>query len=130
MFDSIKKCLLALVLAATLPLLCACHENPPQEQLYGRLFDHFASFGFACTLQEMEPEREVPIYKASAWQKLMLDGEEVLLYFDESNRADYLSEPIDESVYGHTTRFGLRFVLVYPGEDERVLEALNAIENE
>ena len=118
------------MLALLLPVLCACHENPSQEALYSRMFAHFERFGFPCTLQEVEPEREVPIYKASAWRKLMLNEEEVLVYFDDSNRADYLSEPIDESVYGYVTRFGLRFVLVYPGHDAAVLEALNAIENE
>ena len=118
------------MLAAMLVLLCACHENPSQEQLYSKLFAHFESYGFTCQLQPVEAERDVPIYKASAWQKLMLDGEEVLVYFDDSNRADYLSEPIDENVYGQVTRFGLRFVLVYPGNDARVLEAFEAISNE
>ena len=56
----------------------------------------------------------------------MVDDEEVLVYFDESNRADYLSEPIDET-YGHVARFGLRFVVVYPGMDEGVIEALESM---
>lgn len=125
-----KRIYLLLMLVCMLPMLCACHENPPQEKLYSKLFAHFESFGFSCELQPVEADRDVPIYKASAWQKLMLDGEEVLVYFDDSNRADYLSEPIDETVYGHVTRFGLRFVLVYPGDDAGVLEALEAITNE
>lgn len=61
----------------------------------------------------------------------MLDGrEEVLVYFDESNRADYLSGRVDTERYGLATRFGLRFVLVYGGADEGVREALETIPNE
>ena len=64
-------------------------------------------------------------------QQALLDGlEEVLVYFDESNRADYLSGRVDAERYGLATRFGLRFVLVYGGEDEGVREALENIPNE
>ncbi len=107
----------------------ACHENPSQEQLYSKLFAHFESFGLACELQPIEEEQPVPIYKAAAWQKLMLNGEEVLVYFDDSNRADYMSTFVDEETFGPAWRFGLRFVLVYGGNDPDVLDALNAIEN-
>ena len=125
----IKKVLLAAVLALVLFTLCACHENPSQEQLYSKLFAHFASHGFTCELKPVEDDRPVPIYKAAAWQSLMLDVEEVLVYFDDSNRADYLSTFVDEETFGTAWRFGLRFVLVYDGDDPAVLDALNAIEN-
>jgi len=69
----------------------------------------------------------VPIYKASSWKKLMLSDEEVLVYFDESNRADYLVSGIDPAGYSFVGPFGLRFVLVYQGADSGVLEALNAM---
>lgn len=50
--------------------------------------------------------RDVPIAGPEAWDSLMLDGrEEVLVYFDESNRADYLSGRVD------TERYGLQPVL-------------------
>ena len=125
-----KRLALVLMLLTLAAAACACHENPPQEQLYARLFAHFESFGYACSLQEVEAQRDVPIYQPSVWKKLMLDGEEVLVYFDESNRADYLSAGIDEEAWGYVTRFGLRFVLVYAGDDAGVLKALSAIENE
>ena len=130
MMKPIKRLMLGLVLAALLPALCGCHENPSQEQLYSKLFAHFENHGFVCRLEPLEPERDAPIYKASAWQKLLLDEEEVLVYFDDSNRADYLSGFVDEETFGPAWRFGLRFVLVYDGANARVLEALNAIENE
>lgn len=130
MMKQTKKRILACLLAVMMIVLCGCHQNPPQEQLYSKLFSHFANYGFACKLQPIELQRKVPIYKASAWQSLWLDGEEVLVYFDDSNRADYLSTFVDESVYGPAWCFGLRFVLVYNGENAKVLEALNAIVNE
>ena len=86
-----KKCLLALVLLATALCLCSCKENPTGEELFGKLVGHFASSGFTCVLEPVEAGRAVPIYNASVWYSLKLDGEEVLVYFDESNRADYLS---------------------------------------
>ena len=130
MMKPTKRMLLSGMLAVILLAVCACHANPPHEQLYSRLFAHFEQYGFACKLAPLDPEREVPIYKASAWQTLLLNMEEVLLYFDDSNRADYLSTFVDETVFGPVWRFGLRFVLVYNGCDTNVLEALNAIENE
>lgn len=125
-----KRLALILMLAAVMTVICACHENPPADQLYQKLFSHFEDYGFTCELRPVDGERPVPIYRASAWQSLMLGGEEVLLYFDDSNRADYLSSFVDEEAFGKAWRFGLRFVLVYGGADADVLEALNAIENE
>jgi len=124
----IKKLSLLLLLTAVLFALCACHNNPSQEQLFRKMFAHFENHGFVCSLQPVAPEREVPIYKASAWQSLWLDGEEVLVYFDDSNRADYLSTFVNEEAFGSAWCFGLRFVLVYNGKEPTVLQALNAID--
>jgi len=123
-----KKQMLFVLVLALAALLCACRQNPSEEELFSKLTAHFEERGYTCALarlDETDPERDVPIYKPSAWHRLVLnDTEEVLVYFDESNRADYLSEPVDESVYGHTARFGLRFVVLYPGEDAGIHRAL------
>ena len=130
MMKQIKKGCLAAMLILVMVTICACHENPSQEQLYSKLFSYFENRGLVCELQPLEQEREVPIYKASAWKKMLLNEEEVLVYFDDSNRADYLSSFVDEDVFGSVWRFGLRFVMVYNGTNPDVLDALNAIENE
>ena len=123
-----KKWLLTLLMALMLLCLCSCKENPTGEELFGKLIAHFADRGFTCQLEPLEAERPAPIYNASVWYSLKLnDAEEVLVYFDESNRADYLSGFVDESKWGRVAQFGLRFVLVYSGEDAAVLEALNAL---
>lgn len=124
-----KKCLLALVLLLAALCLCSCKENPSGEDLFEKLVAHFAGRGFTCALEPVETGRDVPIYNGSVWCSLKLNGEEVLVYFDESNRADYLSGFVDEERYGRVERFGLRFVLVYAGDDPAVHEALDAMDS-
>ena len=105
MKKQIKRLALILLLAVILTTVCACRENPTQDQLYSKLFAHFETYGFSCTLQHVDPERQVPIYKASAWQSLLLGEEELLVYFDESNRADYLSTFVEEETFGSAWQF-------------------------
>lgn len=124
-----KKTALAALILCVL-LLTGCRQNPTEEQLFAKLIAHFEDRGYVCTLSPLtqtQPDRDVPIYRAEVWRRLMADDEEVLVYFDESNRADYLSASIDESVYGHVSRFGLRFVVVYSGEDRGIIEALESM---
>ena len=130
MKKQIKRLLLGALMAVVLCTACACHSNPTQEQLYSKLFAHFESRGFTCRLLPLEEDRTVPIYRAKAWNALMLGDEEVLVYFDDSNRSDYLSAFVDEETFGQVWQFGLRFVLVYNGESADVLSALNEIEQE
>ena len=95
---------LVCLLAACLGLVCACAANPPREELYQKLLDYFENLGYACELSPLaDSGRDVPIAGPEAWDSLVLDDrEEVLVYFDESNRADYLSGRVD------TERYGLR----------------------
>ena len=126
-----KLALLALAVLA-LCALSGCKQNPSEEKLYAKLIGRFENAGYACALSKLEesdPGRDVPIYNASVWHRLTVDGEEILVYFDESNRADYLCGRVDEEKYGHAARFGLRFVLVYPGDDEGVLKVLKSLED-
>ncbi len=116
------------MLTACLLLLCACKQNPTQEALYQPLEMHFAQYGFVCEWHGVAQDRSVPIYNASVWRSLNLGGEEVLVYFDESNRADYQADGVERDGYSFVGHFGLRFVLVYEGQDVKVLEALNAME--
>lgn len=123
-----KRFCAAALLLILLLALCGCKQNPSQQQLYAKLLDYFARQGYTCQLSSATEDLQVPIYQPQAWRTLTLNGtEQVLVYFDESNRADYLSEGIDTEEYGYVTRFGLRFVLVYPGQDEGVISALQAI---
>ena len=97
--------------------------NPTAQERSRKLKTYLEDLGFTVVIEPMAQDRTAPIYKPSAWESWQLDGEELLVYFDESNRADYLAGQIDES-FGVSARFGLRFVLVYAGEQEAILSML------
>lgn len=127
MFQKHRKSILWLMLLLSLLLLCSCKENPSEEVLKARLIGHFEARGYTCSFEAAPLERSVPIYNASAWEVMHLGQEEVLVYFDESNRADYLADGIDPAGYTFVGQLGLRYVLAYEGQDEDVLEALRAM---
>lgn len=123
----LKRCAIALLVALTALALGGCKQNPAQEQLYGKLFAAFEDAGYSCTLEDVPEGAQVGIYDATVWKILRVGDEQVLVYFDESNRADYLVTMIDESAYGYVTHFGQRFVLSYSGRDQTLLALLEAM---
>ncbi len=108
-------------------LLCACAKTP--QNLYTKLLDRFAQAGYTATLVPVPEGQPVGIMDASYWQQLAIDGidQPVLVYFDESNRADYLQTFVDASQFGYVTRFGQRFVLSYAGTDAGILTLLQSL---
>lgn len=124
-----KKILLACCLLLCC-LLCGCAKNPSQEKLYAKLLDHFEAAGCTAVLSSVPEGQPVGIADASRWQQLTFaEGKEpVLVYFDESNRADYLKTFVDPSAFGLVTRFGQRFVLTYNGSDEAVIALLREMD--
>ncbi len=121
-----RKGLLAMLLALCFSL-CACAGNPSQDKLYAKLISRFTDAGCSVTLAPVPQGQPVGIADASRWQQLLVDGEAVLVYFDESNRADYLQTFVDAEAFGLVTRFGQRFVLTYAGENQRVLAVLEQL---
>ncbi len=118
-----KHAALCCLLACCL-LLCACAKNPTQERLYAKLLARFTDAGYTVTLAPVPEDHPVGIADASRWQQLTVGEETVLVYFDESNRADYLKTFVDQEQFGLVTRFGQRFVLTYAGTDEALIELL------
>lgn len=118
-----RKAAAALMLSLCL-LLCACGRQQPASDPYGKLTAYFTDAGFACAPDDEAPVDDPAIWEASAWRALDVGGETVYVYFDESNRADYLLAQIDQERFGFTARFGLRFILNYRGDNEAVLQAL------
>lgn len=120
--------LAVLLLAAYLSGGCA-HSTPDREN---KLLVCFEGLGYSCEIRPMEAgEREVPIYDASVWQLLTLDGSyELLVYFDESNRADYHLRRLDRALWPHAARLGLRYLVVYQGADPGVAAALEKLQNQ
>lgn len=124
--ERLKRASAGALLVLCLLLFTGCMTRTSPEHLSDKLRAYLQDAGFSIVISPMDESREAPIYKPKAWECWSLDGEELLVYFDESNRADYLSSGIDPK-FGQAWRFGLRYVLVYAGSDARVLDALNAI---
>lgn len=116
-----KQWLLALICCL---LLCSCAQNPTQEKLYAKLLSRFTDAGYTVSMTPVAEDQPVGIADASRWQQLMVGEETVLVYFDESNRADYLKTFVDAEQFGLVTRFGQRFVLTYAGSDEALIALL------
>lgn len=124
-----KRRLLAVLLLCL--LLCSCAKNPTQEQLYAKLIDRFAQAGCPVTLAAVPEGQAVGIADASCWMQLCFADEAetpVLVYFDESNRADYLKTFVDPEAFGLVTRFGQRFVLTYIGSNDAVTALLKTMD--
>ena len=122
-----KRILLAGLLVFCL-LLCACAQNPTQEKLYAKLLSVFTDAGYSVSLSTVSEGQPVGIADASRWQQLTVGEETVLVYFDESNRADYLKTFVDQEQFGLVTRFGQRFVLTYAGDDAALIRLLQAMD--
>ena len=119
---------LAVILSACL-LLCACTQNPTQEKLYAKLLSCFADAGYTVSLAPVDDGVPVGIVDTTRWQQLMVGEETVLVYFDESNRADYLKTFVDQEQFGLVTRFGQRFVLTYAGDDAALIQLLQEMDH-
>ena len=122
---------LALALLLSLALLAAltsCQKR--EEQAYFQpLTDFLTSRGYEHTLEPLADQagsKNVPIYDESVWYSLQIGTEDVLVYFDSSNRAKHLADQFcrdDES--RKVIYVGLRFILCYSGVDERILQLMD-----
>lgn len=124
---NINRKLTALLLLALILLLCGCKQNPSQESLDAKLLSYLTDKGYACQWLPAAVIDDPAIYDASAWRVLQVGADTVYVYYDESNRADYLSGQIDADAYGYATHFGLRYVLNYRGDDPGLLLTLQTI---
>lgn len=123
----LKRYAITLLIILSCFTLSGCKQNPTQEQLYQKLFAAFEDAGYSCTLTDVPEGVTVGIYDTTVWKALKVGDEQVLVYFDESNRADYLTTMIDEADYTCVTHFGQRFVLTYHGQDEKLIKLLEAM---
>ncbi len=123
----IKRIKAIAILVVVCLCLCSCSAAPRAEQLDKKIFDFFTERGLSCERANDAVIENPAIYDESVWYALNVNGEAVYVYFDESNRADYLSSGIDQGLYGYSTAFGLRYVLNYRGSDGKVLDALEAM---
>lgn len=121
---------LLLLLLCSLFLLTGCHSTPELSVLLKPLLTKAEEAGYSCSLLPLAQTgdmTEVAIYDSSVWYQLLLNQEEVLVYFDSSNRASYLIEQFcNGKNLGYFGAVGLRFIVNYRGTDPDVLAFLQS----
>lgn len=126
------KFLRILFLLCALFLLVSSCTAQPLENKFQAFVNWLGDHGYSSTytpLADSGNEVDVPIFNETVWYLFALEGgEELLVYFDTSNRAKQLAEQFcSNPSYGKTAAFGLRFIVNYRGNDEGVLSLLEEI---
>jgi len=123
--------LLILFVAIMLLILLTSGQKRDEQAYFKPLTDFLASCGYAYSLESLKDQvgsRDVPIYNETVWYSLRIgaDEEEVLVYFDSSNRAKQLADQFcrgDES--RKVVHVGMRFILCYQGTDEGIVRLMD-----
>ena len=120
------------VILVILILLVAtsCQKQISLEQRYDEVISYFASRGINGRIDDAKENQRVAIYLPSAWKVFTYNNEEILVYFDESNRADYLSSIVDSSVFPYVANMGLRYVFTYSGNNNEIIQEFTALNND
>ena len=116
-----------LLLALVLMLVFSPGAQEPQDY-FRPLLDFPARYGYSPVLAPLNlpPDTKIPIYDQTVWHGLTLNGETLWVYFDTSNRANYLAQQFcTDEAYGKVIYVGLRFILCYPGGDEKILSIMD-----
>lgn len=122
----------AMLLIIVLLACTGCGKQTVDKQL-ATLSKALDEAGYACTitpLSEVAPDTDVPIHDATVWYSVKLGEEELLVYFDSSNRAKQLAKQFcTDPAYGRTIAYGLRYIISYQGSDTEVDRLLDSLEN-
>lgn len=128
-----KPVRLAALLAAMLLVMSGCQGASQLDKLTA-LADWITGQGYACAYDPQiraAADAAVPIGDPSLWIPFQVEGEELLVYFDTSNRAKQLARQFCAGEdYGTCAAFGLRFIVNYRGTEPRILALLSAMEAE
>ena len=88
----------------------------------------FENGGFSVSLSEVSDGTTVAIGENCRWKALNTEsGDEVLVYFDDSNRAEYLAGMVEPGPYGQIFWYGQRYILTYAGSSQALLEFLHSL---
>lgn len=121
---------LAAVLAGMLLALSGCQEASQLDKL-SALEKWITGQGYECIYDPSLRAAEgtpVPIGDASLWIPFQVQGEELLVYFDTSNRAKQLARQFAaHEAYGTSAAFGLRFIVNYRGTDPNIFALLESM---
>jgi hypothetical protein len=129
-----KKKAFGVFLLATALAFTSCQKR--DEQAYFQpLADFLTAHGYGEyalePLADQAGNTSVPIYDATVWHSLRIGTEELLVYFDSSNRAKQLADQFcreDESQ--KVIYVGLRFIICYAGADEGIIALMDEWQKE
>lgn len=126
----IKRMLAAGLLLCLFVSLSACQKQTLSEQ-FQTLSQALNDRGYSHTViavPTLGQHFDVPIYDDSVWYMVTIDDEYLLVYFDSSNRAKQLAQQFcDDPSYGKSVAYGLRYILLYQGEDAAILQMLDEL---
>ena len=118
----------AVLLFLCLILLTGCFHATALKDPYRQIMQAFETGGFPVSLAEVSAETSVAIGETARWKALRTEeGEEILVYFDDSNRAEYLAGMVEPGVYGAIFWYGQRYILTYAGSSEPLLDFLKTL---
>ena len=127
----LNRGILWLMLGVFLLSLTSCAPQEPKNH-FQQLFDFLQAEGRTYTWEALADKGEnipVPIYDETVWYRLTLGEEELLVYFDASNRAKQLAAQFcTDPAYGHVIHVGLWYIICYSGEDEAILEMMDRLQ--
>ncbi len=123
-----RSLILSFFLLLCLILLTGCFHATALKEPYQQIMQAFEDGGFPVSLAELPAETPVAIGEPARWKALRTEeGEEVLVYFDDSNRAEYLAGMIEPGAYGQIFWYGQRYILTYAGSSEPLLDFLKTL---
>ena len=97
----VKSVFLPFLLVLCLGLLTGCFRATALKEPYAQIMQAFENGGFSVSLSEVSDGTPVAIGENSRWKALNTEsGDEVLVYFDDSNRAEYLAGMVEPGPYG------------------------------
>ena len=124
----VKSVFLPFLLVLCLGLLTGCFRATALKEPYAQIMQAFENGGFSVFLSEVSDGTPVAIGENSRWKALNTEsGDEVLVYFDDSNRAEYLAGMVEPGPYGQIFWYGQRYILTYSGSSQALLEFLHSL---
>lgn len=124
----VKSVFLPFLLVLCLGLLTGCFRATALKEPYAQIMQAFENGGFSVSLSEVSDGTPVAIGENSRWKALNTEsGDEVLIYFDDSNRAEYLAGMVEPGPYGQIFWYGQRYILTYAGSSQALLEFLHSL---
>ncbi len=128
-----KAALLGIGLVLLSFVLPSCQARE-EVSYFQPLLDSLAERGDPYTLTPLaqtDPDAKVPIYDATVWQCLAINGENLWVYFDSSNRAKQLAEQFCSGQgTGKVVYVGMRFIVCYPGAEEEIATLMDEWQNQ